>query len=294
MNNNIPFSKRLRKFVDGEADTPFEYFMLLVVIVNTISIGLETSPSVFEKYGNTLFWIDQVCLWIFILELVVKAIAYNKEFFGEFRIDSENQKFFHLNKWNIFDLTIVLLSTIGSLPFFSVFRVLRLFKSIKVLKGIKSLRVVKTLKLVNGITSLRVMVKAIIKAFPSVLWTFFLLLIFSYIYAIIGTSIFGTDFPDTFGSLKSAFLSLFGLTGIDSSEIIARFNWAWIYFVSYNFLEASIIMNVIVGVIVDAVNDSREEINSENNTETSKITLESLSQQITLLNKKIDKIEIKE
>lgn len=286
MNNKISFSNRLRKFVDGEANTPFEYFMLLIVVINTVSIGLETSPSFFEKYGKSLVWIDQICLWLFILELLIKAIAFNKEFFGEFRTDSENQRFFHINKWNLFDLTIVLLSTIGSLPFFSVFRVLRLFKSIKVIKGIKSLRVVKTLKLVNGITSLRVMVKAIIKAFPSVLWTFFLLLIFSYVYAIIGTSIFGIDFPETFGSLKSAFLSLFGLTGMDSSEVISRFNWAWIYFVSYNFLEASIIMNVIVGVIVDAVNDSRKEMISENN----EITLEDLSKQMDLLSKKIDEL----
>ena len=287
MKNRTSFCNRIRKVVDGEADTPFEYIMLLVVIINTVSIGLETSPSIFEKYGNILFWIDQICLWLFIFELLVKAIAYNKEFFGEIRTDSDNQKFFHLNKWNIFDLIIVLVSTIGSLPFFSVFRVLRLFKSIKVLKGIKSLRVVKTFKLVNGITSLRVMVKAIIKAFPSVLWTFFLLLIFSYVYAIMGTSIFGIDFPESFGSLKSSFLSLFGLTGINSSEIISRFSWAWIYFVSYNFLEASIIMNVIVGVIVDAVNDSREEINSENNKK-SKVTLESLSKEIQNLNLKID------
>jgi len=290
MNNKISFSNRLRKFVDGEANTPFEYFMLLIVVINTVSIGLETSPSFFEKYGKSLVWIDQICLWLFILELLIKAIAFNKEFFGEFRTDSENQRFFHINKWNLFDLTIILLSTIGSLPFFSVFRVLRLFKSIKVIKGIKSLRVVKTLKLVNGITSLRVMVKAIIKAFPSVLWTFFLLLIFSYVYAIIGTSIFGIDFPETFGSLKSAFLSLFGLTGMDSSEVISRFNWAWIYFVSYNFLEASIIMNVIVGVIVDAVNDSRKEINSENNIEDKEITLEDLSKQMDLLSKKIDEL----
>ncbi|MDY4525985.1 MAG: ion transporter [Treponema sp.] len=67
--------------------------------------------------------------------------------------------------------------------------------SIKFIKGLKSLRVMKTLKLINGITSLRVMVKAIIKAIPSVLWTFFLLLIFAYVYAIIGTSIFSIDFP---------------------------------------------------------------------------------------------------
>lgn len=287
------FLKKLRTFVDGEANTPFEYFMLFVIIVNTVSLGLETSPSILNKYGNILFWIDQICLWLFIFELIIKLIAYNRNFFGEFRYDSNNQKYFHINKWNIFDLIIVVISTIGTLPFFAIFRVFRLFKSIKLVKGIKSLRVVKTLKLVNGITSLRVMVKAIIKAFPSVLWTFFLLLIFSYVYAIMGTSIFGIDFPESFGSLKLAFLSLFGLTGIDSSEIISRFSWAWIYFVSYNFLEASIIMNVIVGVIVDAVNDSRKEIDKEDETPESKVTLDSLAKQIELLNKKVDNLNNK-
>ena len=49
MNNKISFSNRLRKFVDGEANTPFEYFMFLIVVINTVSIGLETSPSFFEK-----------------------------------------------------------------------------------------------------------------------------------------------------------------------------------------------------------------------------------------------------
>lgn len=159
--------------------------------------------------------------------------------------------------------------------------------SIKFIKGLKSLRVMKTLKLINGITSLRVMVKAIIKAIPSVFWTFFLLLIFAYVYAIIGTSIFSIDFPNYFGSLKLAFFSLFGLTSINSSTIIERFSWAWIYFVSYNFFEASIIMNVIVGVIVDAVNDSRKEIDEESDKK-SEVTLESLAKQIEELNKKLD------
>lgn len=53
---------KLRTFVDGEADTPFEYFMLLVVVVNTITLGMETSPSMQTQYGTLLLWIDQICL----------------------------------------------------------------------------------------------------------------------------------------------------------------------------------------------------------------------------------------
>ena len=293
MNEKKTFSQRLRKYVDGEANTTFEFFMLFVVLVNTVSLGLETSPSML-KYEAALFWTDQVCLYLFILELIIKAIAYNRHFFGEFRSEKDsNAKVFHLNKWNIFDLMIVIISTAGSLPFFSVFRVIRLFKSIKIVKGLKSLRVVKVLKLVNGIKNLRIMVKAIIKAFPSVLWTFVLLLIFTYVYAVIGTNVFGLDFPDYFGSLKLSFFSLFGLTSVDSADIIARFSWAWLYFVSYSFFEASIIMNVIVGVIVDAVNTSRNEEDKDEskNTKKEKVTLETLSAQIQELQNSIGKLK---
>ncbi len=292
MTENKSFLKKLRRFVDGEADTPFEYFMLIVVIVNTVVLGLETSPELAAHYGRVFFVIDQVCLWIFIAELFLKAVAYNKQFLGEYRGTGE-YKSFHINKWNIFDLFIVLVSVFASLPFFAVFRVLRLFKSVKIIKGIKSLRVVKTLKLVNGITKLRIIVKAVIKAIPSVLWTFFLLIIFAYVYAIIGVNIFGTDFPEDFGSLGSALLALFNLSSFDSSEVIKRFSWSWVYFISYNFFEASIIMNVIVGVIVDSVNTSRIEIEEEDkeNSNNKKVTLESISAQISDLQNSI--LEIK-
>lgn len=296
MTENKSVLKKLRRFVDGEADTPFEYIMLIVVIVNTVVLGLETSPELAGQYGRIFFGIDQICLWIFIAELFLKAVAFNRQFFGECRLDEKGDRFFHINKWNIFDLFIVLISVFASLPFFAVFRVLRLFKSVKIIKGIKSLRVIKTLKLVNGITKLRIIVKAVIKAIPSVLWTFFLLIIFAYVYAIIGVNIFGTDFPENFGTLGSAFLALFNLSSFDSSEVIKRFSWSWIYFISYNFFEASIIMNVIVGVIVDSVNTSRQEIEEEDkeeadNDKKEEVTLESLSAQIAELQKMIQEMK---
>ena len=112
-------------------------------------------------------------------------------------------------------------------------------------------------------------------------------------YAIIGVNIFGTDFPEHFGTLGAAFLALFHLSSFDSSEVIKRFSWSWIYFSSYDFFEASIIMNVIVGVIVDSVNTSRKEIEEENieNSNIKKATLESISAQILDLQNSI--LEIK-
>nr|MCR4953396.1 ion transporter [Treponema sp.] len=117
-------------------------------------------------------------------------------------------------------------------------------------------------------------------------------------YAIIGVNIFGADFPENFGTLGSAFLALFNLYSFDFSEVIKRFSWSWIYFISYNFFEASIIMNVIVGVIVDSVNTSRQEIEEEDKEDSESeikenLSLEKLYSQISELQKSLEEFKTK-
>lgn len=62
MTENKSVLTRLRRFVDGEADTPFEYFMLFVVIANAIVLGLETSPELTVQYGKcSAIWKMLLC-----------------------------------------------------------------------------------------------------------------------------------------------------------------------------------------------------------------------------------------
>lgn len=299
MNNQDKTKRSLKEYVDGEADTPYEYFMLLVIVVNTVSLGLETSKNLSVNFGNVLFWIDQICLYIFIAELLFKAVAYNKDFFGENRIDEEGTEFFHINLWNISDLVIVVVSVFSSLPFFAVFRVFRVFRSFKVIKAIRSFRVVKSFKLVNEVSSLRTTFKGLLKAIPGILWTFCFLAVFAYVYAIIGTNVFREDFPEYFGTLGSSILTLCQVTTFDSwfsgitRPVIQVYPWAWIYFISYAFIAASVIMNVIVGIIVDSMGKERDrqrekaiEIKSKD-----EVTLEKLSAQISDLQKHIEQLE---
>lgn len=70
--------ENLKEYVDGNADTPYEYAMLFIIVINTISLGIETSKNITEEFRNILFIIDQICLWIFIAELVFKFIVFNK------------------------------------------------------------------------------------------------------------------------------------------------------------------------------------------------------------------------
>lgn len=297
--------RKLKEYVDGEVDTPYEIFMLFVITINTISLGLETSRNITEKFRNILFVVDQICLWIFVIELLFKIVVYNKYFFGEKRIDENHigkngkpEEYFHWNKWNISDLIIVLVSFVASLPYFTVFRVFRVFRSFKVMKAIRSLRAVKSFKIVNEFEDLRSTFKGLVRAIPGILWTFAFLAVFAYVYAIIGTNIFNEEYPDYFGTLGTSLLTLCQITTFDSwfsgvaRPIIKIYPLAWIYFVSYVFIAASIIMNVIVGIIVDSMSEEREHKKEKEKkaNDNNEITLKKLSEQISELQKQIERL----
>lgn len=294
--------KELRNYVDGDADTPCEYAMLFIIVLNTISLGIETSKNITDNLRTILFIIDQICLWIFIAELIFKFIVFNKDFFGEIRIsEDDGEEYFHWNKWNISDLIIVIVSIISTLPYFTVFRVFRVFRSLKVIKGIKTFRVVKSFKLINDVSSLRTTFKGLVKAIPGILWTFCFLALFAYVYAIIGTNIFGEEYPEFFGNLAASCLSLCQILTFDSwvsqiaRPIVQTYPLSWIYFITYAFIAASVIMNVIVGIIVDSMGKVREHEREKRNQheQRTQISLEQLSRQISDLQQQITELSKK-
>lgn len=297
MKSNKNKLDNLRKFVDGEVNTSYELIMLLVIIVNIVSLGIDTSRNISPNLKNVLFWIDQVCLSIFVIELILKIIAYNKEFLGEYKVDDEGNETFHINQWNISDFLIVAISIFSSLSCFAVFRAFRIFRSIKDIKMLRSLRIVKSFKLVNKIGNLRSTFKGLLKAIPGIIWTFCFLGVFAYSYAIIGTNVFAEEFPDFFGTLGTSLLSLCQITTLDAwfsqiaRPVINAHAWAWIYFISYAFIAASIIMNVIIGIIVDSMAKERErQREKENHCNT--VTLSELSERLSELSSQIAEVKM--
>ena len=184
----------------------------------------------------------------------------------------------------------------STLPYFTVFRVFKIFRSVRIIKALKSFRAIKAMKLVNGLERLQGILRAIVLSFSGIVWTLLLLLIFYYVYAIIGTHVFGSDFPEFFGTLDKSLLSLFQIMTFDSwcSEIarpiITMHHWAWFYFISFALISAFVIMNVIVGIVVDSIDEARQEYNNKKNGKT-EVTLEALSSQITDLQNQIDELQ---
>lgn len=316
------FQEKLRHYVDGNADSFFEYFIVFVVIVNSVCLGIETSPNISSKTRFILDVIDEACLAIFIVELILKAIAFGKEFFTASEPPGAGW-------WNTFDLIIVLVSVFAAVPYFSVFRGIKFFRAVRLIKSFRNLRIIKSLKIINSFEQLQRILSAIVHAIPSIIWTFVLLLLVFYFYAIIGVNVFGTEFSEFFGSLGKAFYTLFQLMLFDSwgnitRPILEKSPTAWIYFVSFGIISAYTILQVVTGIVVNSIQNVAQKKSSEEpqtiisqktgtgtgneretdervcsdetniaTDETKSVSLETLSKQIAELQKKIDEMNFR-
>ena len=91
-----------------------------------------------------------------------------------------------------------------------------------------------------------------------------LLLLVYYIFSIMGTSLFGPQFPDCFGSIGKSFYTLFQVMTLESwsmgisRPVMEVFSWAWLYFVPFVLCTSFLIMNVVVGIVVNAISEVSE------------------------------------
>ena len=53
----------------------FITFITAVIIINALTLGLETSPKITQEYGFILSLVDKVALTIFTIELIGKLIV---------------------------------------------------------------------------------------------------------------------------------------------------------------------------------------------------------------------------
>ncbi len=214
----------------------FDEFIMALIVINAIDLGLMTSAVIDELYGVSLFFIDKLCMAIFIFELIIKLFVYKKGFFK--------------SGWNIFDFIII---TISSLPFGSYFIILRTFRL---------LRAIKYMRRFNGL-------RRIINTFTSLLPNFFYTLaisaVFIYVFAIIAVILFG-DFFVEFSSLGSATFALLQVVIIDSwatnivRPVMSEFPHSWIFFASFASISFLIVASFFINAVADIVYKSKKPV----------------------------------
>lgn len=207
----------------------FQQFIIWVIVLNAVTLGLETSDTVMAQVGDLLQVADRVMLYIFVAELVCRLYALRLRFFAD--------------PWNVFDFLIV---GIALLPASGPFSVLR------------ALRVLRVLRLVSSVPAMRRVVAGLLAAVPGMASIGALLGLIIYVAAVMATKLFGDLAPQYFDDLGTTLFTLFQtMTGEGwpdiAAAVMAQAPIAWIFFVVYILVSSFAVLNLFIAVIVSAM-----------------------------------------
>ena len=209
--------------------TRFQKFIIWVIVVNAVTLGLETSTTVTRNFGDLLHVADHLMLGIFVVELVMRLYAHGWRFFTD--------------SWNVFDFLIVGISLLPATGPFSVLR---------------ALRVLRVLRLISAVPAMRRVVSGLLAAVPGMASIGALLGLIIYVAAVMATKLFGPISPEYFGDLGTTLFTLFQtMTGEAwpdiAREVMAQAPLAWIFFVIYILISSFAVLNLFIAVIVSGM-----------------------------------------
>ncbi len=242
----------------------FEFTIMIIILVNSVLIGVELYSN-----NETIALVQNIILGIFTFEIIVRFIA------------ADSVLGFFKDGWNVFDLSLVL---IGYIP-------ASLVSNGSTLMALRVLRVFRILRLLRAAKEIKLIVSVLIKSMSAMFYNMVLFIIFIYLYAVAGVSMFRlpdpntltgeqkvryekymevapnapTNSPDPFGNLGEASFTLFReLTGEDWTDI--RYNLITaselnlipisptvitIYHVSWFCISAFLLLNLVTGAIIN-------------------------------------------
>tara|TARA_Y100000768_G_scaffold376312_1_gene348228 strand:+ start:245 stop:928 length:684 start_codon:yes stop_codon:yes gene_type:complete len=214
----------------------FQFTVVTIIILNAILIG-ATTYELDPIFLNIIYILDYSITIFFVIEILIR-------FIGE-----KEKKNFLKDGWNIFDTIIVAISLIP-IPNNSSFLVLRL------------LRIFRVLRLISVIPELKKIIEAILASIKRVFYVSLLLFIILYIYATMGSILFGQDDPQRWADLGISLITLFQVLTLSSWENVmlplqTLYWWAWIYFFSFIAICSVTILNLVIAILVDVVNDQK-------------------------------------
>jgi len=227
--NVSPLRVTLARWIESR---PVQVGIIVLIVLNSIILGLETSADIMSKFGGLLIAVDQICLAVFCFEIVTKLFCYRLRFWK--------------SGWNIFDFFVV---AIALVPGAGVWAVLR------------TLRILRVLRLLTVVPSLRKVVAAFIHSIPGLSSVMVVMMIFFYAAAVLANGLFGQTHPEWFGSLGASLYTLFQIMTLESwsmgivRPVMESHPWAWMFFVPFIVVATFTILNLFIGIIVSTMQE---------------------------------------
>jgi voltage-gated sodium channel len=224
----------LRKIVDNPRT---ERIIMGLIVLNAVTLGIETSHTAMERFGPVLDAIDRIVLTVFVVELTARMIVQRASFFRD--------------GWNIFDVIVVGIAIAPATEAFSVLR---------------ALRVLRLLRLVTVVPTLRRVVGGLIASLPGMGSIFLLILLVYYVSAVMAVNLYGDEFPDLFGTLPRSLFTLFTIMTLEGwvegvvKPVMEKHPYAWLFFIPFIVGTTFTVLNLFIGVIVGAMQEEHEKV----------------------------------
>ena len=202
----------------------------VLIVLNAITLGLETSPVIMADYGPVLHFLDKAVLMVFVLEISAKLIHRGWRFFTE--------------GWNVFDFLVVGIALVPAAGALSVLR---------------ALRILRTLRLLSVVPQMRVVIQALFAAMPAMASIIALITLIFYVAAVLATNLFGEGFEAWFGHIGRSMYTLFQIMTLESwsmgivRPVMDVHPYAWVFFVPFILITSFAVINLFIGVIVDSM-----------------------------------------
>lgn len=213
----------------------FQRAVVALILLNAVTLGLETSASVMEAWGGVLYALDKTLLVLFTAELAARIYAFRGRFFRD--------------PWGVFDFVVVAISWAPASGPLAVLR---------------ALRVLRVLRLISVVPSLRNVVEAMLAALPGMGSIVLLMALIFYVFAVMAAKLFGATQEENFGTLGASLFTLFQLMTLDDWANIVKpameeHPYALLFFLPFIVVSTFVVLNLFIGVIVESIQTMREQ-----------------------------------
>jgi len=217
----------------------FERVIIGLILVNGLILGMETSPTLVEKFGNLFQLGNHLILGVFIIEAALKMIAVAPHIDRYFR-----------DGWNVFDFSVIVFSLIPATSEFAMIARLA--------------RLLRVIRLISTIPELRLIVSTLVRSVPSMFHVMTLMGVIFYIYAITGYQLFHEHDPTHWRSLGISLLTLFRIVTLeDWTDVMYTamefLPFAWLYFLSFVVLGTFVVINLFIAVVINNLDEAKAE-----------------------------------
>jgi voltage-gated sodium channel len=218
--------------------TPFDIAIFTVIVANAVVLGLETYSGLDQDIGWLLNALNDVFLGVFVIELAIRITAFG----------SRPQDFFR-SGWNVFDFVVIAAAFVPGLR-----------ENTTLLRLVRLARVIRVVRI---LPDLRLLVVAVGRSLPGIASLGVMGVLLLYVYGMVGWLIFGDRFPDEFGNIGDAMLTLFVLLSLETlprliDQGLEVSSWTILYYVSYVLIAAFLLLNILIGVVINSMEEARE------------------------------------